>query len=61
MLRTCGASRKEVFTLPDRSIGLAMRAHRAKRFEGRVFTAVSFLRSLLLEVLSEFLLALARG
>jgi hypothetical protein len=36
MLRTCGASRKEVFTLPDCSMGLAMRAHRAMRFEGRV-------------------------
>jgi hypothetical protein len=56
MLRTCGASRKEVFTLPDCSIGLARRAHRshrAIRFEGRVSTAQFFLRSLLLEVLSE--------
>jgi hypothetical protein len=53
MLRTCGASRKEVFTLLDCSMGLAMRAHRAMRFEGRVFTALFFLRSLLLEVLSQ--------
>jgi len=53
MLRTCGASRKEVFTLPDCSIGLAMRAHRAIRFQGRVSTAQFFLRSLFLEVLSE--------
>jgi len=53
MLRTCRTSRKEVFTLPDCSIRLALRAHRAIRFEGRASTAQFFLRSLFLQVLSE--------